>query len=43
MTWVTTENSRLIFRLTFRADGLYAATRDKRAARAASRTGVEEL
>jgi len=37
------ENSRMIFTLTFRADGLYAATRDKRAARAASSTGVEEL
>jgi hypothetical protein len=37
------ENSRLIFRLTFRADGLYAATRDKRAAQAASGHGVEEL
>ena len=36
------ENSRLVFTLTFRADGLYASTRDKRAA-AASRTGVEEL
>ena len=37
------ENSRLIFRLTFRADGLYASTRDKRASRAASGAGVEEL
>lgn len=37
------ENSRLIFRLTFRADGFYASTRDKRAARAASSTGIEEL
>jgi hypothetical protein len=36
------ENSRLIFSLTFRTDGLYAATRDKRAA-AASSTGIEEL
>jgi hypothetical protein len=37
------ENARLIFTLTFRADGLYAATRDKRAAHAASRLGVEKL
>jgi hypothetical protein len=37
------ENSRLLFTLTFRADGLYAATRDKRAARAASGAGLEEL
>lgn len=37
------ENSRLIFRLTLRADGLYAATRDKRAAHARSSAGVEEL
>lgn len=37
------ENSRLIFTMTFRADGLYAATRDKRAAKAASRAGIEEL
>jgi len=36
------ENSRLLFTLTFRADGLYAETRDKRAA-AASSAGVEEL
>lgn len=37
------ENSRLIFTLTFRADGLYASTRDRRAAAARSGTGVEEL
>jgi hypothetical protein len=37
------ENSRLIFTLTFRADGLYAATRDKRAASAASGAGMEQL
>lgn len=37
------ENSRLIFTLTFRADGLYASTRDKRAAAANSSAGVEEL
>jgi len=38
------ENARLIFGLTFRADGLYASTRDKRAARAeASGARVEEL
>lgn len=36
------ENSRLIFTLTFRADGLYASTKEKRAA-AASGTGIEEL
>lgn len=38
------ENSRLIFTLTFRTDGLYASVRDKRIeAAAASGTGVEEL
>ncbi len=38
------ENSRLIFSLAFRTDGLYASTRDKRAARAqASSAGIEEL
>jgi hypothetical protein len=41
------ENSRLIFTLTFRADGLYASTRDKRAGAgqgaARSSAGVEEL
>ena len=37
------ENSRLLFTLTFRTDGLYASTRDKRAARAASGAGLEEL
>ena len=37
------ENSRLVFTLTFRADGLYASTRDKRAAAASSSAGVEEL
>ena len=36
------ENARLIFTLTFRADGLYAATRDKRA-QSGSRMGVEKL
>ncbi|MGB5283871.1 MAG: hypothetical protein WBN29_05135, partial [Polyangiales bacterium] len=37
------ENSRLVFTLTFRADGLYASTRDKRSAAASSGAGVEEL
>lgn len=37
------ENSRLIFTLTFRADGLYAATRDKRALAEGLGVGVEEL
>jgi hypothetical protein len=37
------ENSRLIFTLTFRADGLYASTKDKRAEAARSSAGVEEL
>ena len=38
------ENSRLIFSLTFRTDGLYASTRDKRAARAeASGASIEEF
>jgi len=37
------ENSRLIFTLTFRADGLYAATKDKRALAETLGKGVEEL
>lgn len=37
------ENARLIFTLTFRADGLYASTRDKRAEAALSAAGVEEF
>ncbi len=37
------ENARMIFTLTFRADGLYAATRDKRALAEGLGEGVEEL
>ena len=37
------ENSRLIFTLTFRADGLYASMKDKRAEAARSSVGVEEF
>ena len=37
------ENARLIFTLTFRADGLCASTRDKRAEAALSAAGVEEF
>ena len=37
------ENSRLILSLTIWTDGLSAATRDKRAAAAASSARIEEL
>ena len=37
------ENSRLIFTLTFRADGLYASTKEKRALAESLGRGVEEL